>query len=58
MKKNNKNLFIVIAIILLTSTSCSSGGYDNCVRDMVEDGYSVDEAQELCHDAEIDSQIR
>lgn len=57
--KNLRNILLIVMVILsIGLTACSTGGYDNCVQGMVDDGYSVEEAQELCHDAEMDSQIR
>ena len=58
MKKNRKIQMLIIVIIPIFFTACSGGGYDNCVKGMVDDGYSIEEAQELCHDAETESQIR
>lgn len=58
MGTNRKTTILITAIVLIGLTGCSSGGYDNCVKGMVEEGYSLEEAQELCHDAEVDSQIR
>jgi hypothetical protein len=58
MKNSRIILLIVMVILSINLTACSNGGYDKCVQGMVDDGYSVEEAQELCHDAEMESQIR
>ena len=48
---------LVIVILSIGSTACTRG-YDNCVQGMVDEGYSVVEAKELCNDAEMESRIR
>ena len=55
MKKNK-----IIACLFLFSfffTSCEDS-MKGCVQGMMDDGYSYDEAWDLCDEAAYDSQIR
>lgn len=58
MKKYGKISMLLFILTSTLITGCSSGGYDSCVKGMVDNGYSVEDAQELCHDVETESQIR
>lgn len=39
-----------IALLLIAVTSCSSGGRDGCIKGMMEDGMTYDEAADVCDD--------
>ncbi len=40
---------LLIFTLFLTLVSCSSKSkYDHCVESMVDDGYSIEDAQESC----------
>lgn len=53
-KKLNK---ISIILFLLTLYSCEDG-MKSCVKGMMDDGYSYEEAWDECEDAKYESQIR
>jgi hypothetical protein len=54
-----KNIFyrIVLMTLIFVFTSCGFRSEEKCVDLMVEDGYELEEAQERCEDARIESQI-
>ena len=46
---------IPLFFLAVTLNSCFSSSHDNCVDQLVKDGYSYEEAVEVCDDARNDS---
>jgi hypothetical protein len=53
-----KKLLVAVIGSMILSACSSGGGYDNCVQSMTDDGYSLEEAQDLCQEEAYDSQIQ
>ena len=64
-KKQKMNNFIIskkwtiilISVFGLTVSSCG-GGQKNCVKALMDDGYTYEDAVAECEDAALDSAIR
>jgi|GEM_PF-4937208 len=48
---------VLSIFILLFLSSCSQNTH-NCVKGMIEDSYSYEEATEGCDDAQLESQLQ
>lgn len=58
MKNFNLINLLFISLIFIAFTSCSSGGRDGCIKGMMADGMTYEEAADACDDFNTNSNNR
>jgi len=53
-----KNIIRLIVLIIISVTASCESGMKSCVKGMMNEGYSYDDAWDMCKDEELNSAIR